>query len=380
MEKYYRIEVNVQTTIMKKYIAQFKQRAQLKQRFIRKKRQLFYKRDLLHVLSHVEHLLSEGTFQLRRGKKTLLYLEIPEALSFIEKNKAILLDANAQKSSVAGVDSFVFHAARTANQVFAGQLLMISQNRDIKIFDFKTNRVLTTFPNEEKRARIESAYARLSPFFDFAITSFSDGYQIELLIDQNSPSDLSVSKKNEMFCNLMRRYEVYFAKTDTQSLTWVKPVDFFGTLHKKAPPYMSARITRLLVTSDFEQESFPRIFLHGDLYNYNILLHDARVLLIDLECSAPYLFLFDFFNFIYMETVTIRNPYFIEAYFSGAYDVLLGDLFSALGLVYHADKKLQYAALYLAERCLKRWVPYRKAGSEPLLFLEAIERFHPKCP
>ena len=374
MEAYYRIEMEVPIKIMRNYFVQLKQRARLKQRIIRKKRQLFYKSDLSRVLSDVEHLLAEGTFKLRRGKKTILYLESPEVLSFIEKNKAILLHANAQQSP--GVDSFVFHTAKTANQLFAGQLLMMSQNRDIKIFDFKKNRVLTKFPNKEKCMHIERAYDRLSPFFDFAITSFSDGYQMELLVDQGSPSDLNASKKNEMFCDLIRRYTAYFTKADKQSLSWVKPVDFFETLHKKAPSYMSARIQRLLMTSDFEQVSFPRIFLHGDLYNDNILLlHDGRVLLIDLECGAPYLFLFDVYNFIYAEAVKAHNAYFIEAYFNGAYDALLDALFSALGLMYHADKKQQYAALYLAERCLKRWVPYKKAGNEPLAFLEAIERF-----
>ena len=342
---------------------------------VQKKKSILYKFKLKEIIAKNSDFLSEGTFKLfTTNGKVIIHLENEETALFIKKHYQNLFK-NYRKRIYNLFDPFFkFKVTNSLNKKFSGQIIIITIEKDIKIFDFKICQVLTKYQDKEKIFQIKSALAILDPFFQNTILHFSDHYQVEELIgkeaNQKCFSQLTNSEKDNAFRSLMLNYKKYFNQLSSQSLQYISLENICKQLRKEKYENVCDRIEKIILhSSSFNSILQPRVFLHGDLHYGNILIDNERVKLIDFERSGDYILVYDFFNFICEEIVSQNNYLFLEAYYNCKYDDLLFDFFNQLEMTYDVDKKIEYLIFFLAERILKRGF-----FSRELRFLNDIEK------
>ena len=329
---------------------------------------------LKHLVSKYDDYLSGGNYRVLNGEKILIYLEDEAALNFIDKN-----DKNfspRKKNRLNGLfDSFFkFNVPDSTDKHFLGQLLMFSQ--DIKVFDFENSQVLTMYKNSEKKIQIENAMEILVEFFDHPLIIFSkEDYQIEELIQQKDYETLTDMERNDIFETLIASYIKYFSSLNRENLQFVTAEDMCKKLRAEIPEHICLRFEKFLLNPSFKDVPWNRVFLHGDLYYSNILLHHERIKLIDFEYANFYLFIYDLFNYIYSEEIIRNNCFFLNSYYAGKYDVLFNELFNQFDMIYQCDKKTEYMFLFLVERILAKGFS-RRFNNEVLLFINQIEKLH----
>ena len=312
-----------------------------------------YNLKLKKLISETNIFLSNGTYKLLTGGKVIIYQENEETLSFIKKHHWNL-SKNYRKRFIHLLDPlFKFKVRGLLKENFSGQLIMVTLDKDIKIFDFNTEKVLTIYKNEEKFSRIKLATKTLDPFFNLTTIRFYEEkyHQIEELINQKPGQKcydrLTEIEKDQIFQSLILQYTNYFNHLKDQAIQYI-------TLEKIREQLRSSnikeevckRLERILFKSS-SNLLLPRVFLHGDLHYGNLLLDNEMIKLIDFECAGSFIFIYDLLNFIYEETVTQNNYYFLEAYNKGKYDDLWNSLFEQIGMVYDNNKKIEYLTLFL---------------------------------
>ena len=353
-----------------------------------KKENFFYNLGLRKAISKYSSFLSEGTYELLTGsdRKKIFYLRNNSTLKFICDHKQNLA-RHKQNIFVVLVDSlFKLKIVKSECQKFLGHLLLLTYNKDIKIFDFNNHQVLTIYHDKEKFILVESAFKNLNPFFNFTdiYFSYNNFYQIEHLICQKCYEQLSKYEKDYVFQKIILQYTEYFRQTDHRLLQRVIPEELCKELEKKIPKSVRLRIERILLTPNFRNISFPRVFLHGDLNSGNIFADGEQVKMIDLEHAGNFVFIYDIFYLISYEAIARNNFFLLKEYCNGMYDDLLLNLFSQLGMVYDANTKIKYVAVVLAERLLNVGIsrnpmigsPGSPKRNDSLLLLNEIERLY----
>jgi len=332
---------------------------------------------LKHIVLQHRDLLSIGSYKVLKTEKVLIFLNDGAVLQFIEKNYQNFSKRRRSKSGEIFDLFFKFEIVDAPNSDYSGQLLMLTKDRDIKIFDFNNSQVLTLYKDPEKISQIRHAFAMLSPFFDHTLIRYSrEGYQIEELINQRQYNELSDVEKNHVFKTLVRQYIRYFSTLDCAVFPVVTADKLCRQLKVEIPERVFQCFEKFLLESKFKSISWKRVFLHGDLNGSNILLHGEKIKLIDFERAKSYVFIYDIFNYIYVEQVSGGNCFFLRSYYNGEYDVLLRDLFAQFDLSYDGDMKTEYMLLFLAERLLEKGFSRRWVNNEVLLFLREIEKLH----
>lgn len=334
---------------------------------------------LKEIVLKQSNFLSIGSYKVIKAEKILIYLDNEDVWQFIDKNYYNF--SNKKRGKVGRLfDSFFnFEIVASASTDFSGQLLMLTIDKDIKIFDFNGRQVLTIYKESEKILQIKHAAFVFSPFFDHTLISFSsEGYQLEELVNQKYYHELSDIEKNDIFKTLVFQYIEYFSSIDNELLPAVTTEEMCRQLKEEIPVRVFRIFERFLLNTDFKTLSWKRIFLHGDLNDSNLVLCNTKVKIIDFERSKFYIFIFDIFNFIYVNHVSRNNYFFLSSYYKGEYDILLTDLFEKFRMKYEINKKTEYMLLFMVERLIEKGLSRRWFNNDVLLFLQEIEKLHVK--
>ena len=334
---------------------------------------------LKHLVFKYNNFLSSGSYRVSNGGKIIFYLEDEVVLQFIKKNSKNFSPRKRNRLGIVFDSFFKFNVPvpDSTDQDFSGQVLMVTVDQDIKVFDFKNSQVLTIYKNPKKKLQIKHAINILSEFFDHPHMDFSkEDYQVEELIQQNNYETLTDFQKNDIFETLISKYIKYFSNLNLENLQHITPADMCKKFRAEIPEDICLRFEKFLLDPSFKDISWKLVFLHGDLNYSNILLHHEKIKLIDFEYANFYLFIYDLFNYIYMEKVTRNNCYFLTSYYAGKYDALLNKLFAQFDMVYQCDKKTAYMFLYLTERLLVKGFCRKWFNNGTLPFIKQIEKLH----
>lgn len=331
---------------------------------------------LKKVVFEYSDLLSEGKYKLRTGSQTIMYLDIDEVTSFLKQHHDNLFK-NYKKGLSHRLDPlFKFEVSKSKDEDFSGQLMMLTIERNVKIFDFKKGQVLTKYRNRENYLQIKKAVDILNSFFDHTILYFDDDYsQIEMLIggkkNQKIYSDLSTLEKENVFGRLIMSYTNYFSQIDRKFISYVSAADMFVKLKGKVASIDYNCIKKFFLSSDSDHSLYPRVFLHGDLHSGNLLLDGETIRLIDFDCSRNCIFISDLFNFMFTQAVSQNNPSFLESYCNGKYDDEFYNLFAQFEMIYETSRRIEYLALVLADLILTRGLNKKDAK-----YLKEINRLY----
>ncbi len=240
------------------------------------------------------------------------------------------------------------HRIKDRNQrskcFFSGsQIILSSSQKELKVFDYKRQLVLTKYTSFEKFAKYNSYKELFAQSFNVAKTirieeqgliiveqfishnkfSVEPVFQmlIPSLIKHAKNSILSCNDKNALFNDKANSFAAYFGKS-----TFLE-----------------------------NQSVLPIILTHGDLWSSNVIFDGKDIFIIDFERAGNRPFLFDFFTFIFTEYLLNKNQLLLNKYFRGDYDAMLKDLFKAVGKDYSINKKESYLLCFLVEYFSERW-------------------------
>lgn len=323
-------------------------------------------KSVLHILKEIKYmksvikkygdLLSCGKYILFDGframslndtetlKRAHIYFDkpgiSPRMASIAQKLNKISFFANKNKKSTAEYD-----AIYTANN--------FDKEREVKLFSFKKNRILTICTSHEEKDKQISQYELFGKAYSMPEVkenkNYTNSFEISMIGLKNFPGD-------DMALKAISRSTIdYNPKID-------------GLIQKRVSnlisyDYNNEEMASLLddLSSKIDQRildmHIPLCVQHGDLSKDNLLFGEAdgktNFWWIDWEHAKERVFFYDYFFYI-MNSAMYYDTLAYEHYMSGNADEDLKNFFAHFGLDFIPEKKRDYylvfAIIFLKER------------------------------
>lgn len=233
---------------------------------------------------------------------------------------------------------------------FAAQILMTTAS-GVRYFDYKRNLVYKEFNNIQESVTYRNAISAFTPYFQNACISVTDNYVLEKIVKTEPRSDWGVNGLMSNFCKVGYLYENYLSTLCENDKT---NKSFVNILQRSIYPAEVSRLSSILVSSIDTSKQYLFIPCHGDLHFGNTLFEKGIVYLIDFDEFRKEVFFYDIFNMIYVDFVDVNSTSLIDAYLSEDQCAmsLFDGLFSAVGLNFEREKKLDYVRYYMYRRLI----------------------------
>lgn len=238
--------------------------------------------------------------------------------------------------------------------VFQGELVMLTREADIKIFDFEKNLVKTFFTACEYEKRKEN-YQVFKDHFNSTIINLDD---LELSITEKLIAfkpykDWEREEREKLFKIVFDNYLNFgksFSKDKRRQKSGREIMLRYKT--KIGQDELIQLIENYLNIYNLDR-SFPMIKAHGDFTTNNILLNEDTYYFIDWEDSFEYVFFYDICNLIFVDYLHTGDRELLDYYLTGQLDDKLSELFDFYGIKYDPDKKVAYLLIFICERITK---------------------------
>lgn len=236
------------------------------------------------------------------------------------------------------VNLFTYSVKENNEKMFRGTEMILSSSRtEIKIFSSETNEVLTKYKNVDKLKRNEADKKYFGHFFNVPETislCIEDGYIIERFIPHVKFEAIDAfhyfSDKIVNYLNEIKNTITYDKQGDERKIE--KFSNYIGD------SYMLQYVVGL-----------PKLMVHGDFWNYNVIYDGNNYYLIDYEKKGIRFFLYDFFCFIFSEYTLLNDSRLLKSYLAGGFDSTLFKMFEAVGYSYDNNKRGEYFLAFLVE-------------------------------
>lgn len=246
---------------------------------------------------------------------------------------------------------------------FRGSIYLLSNDtsdeKDVKIFDIKTSKVLTVYVEQQNLKKKVEDYRYFGEYFNIPeITEydFDKKTSVEELVSskpKNIWNELDYSKVIE---TIFSSYEQYYKSSSKNNnygsakvsdmLTELKDDETLNDLVCQ----IEKEISKELITDDI-----PTINQHGDLWLYNTMLgENGKVYFIDWEHSGEYFLFYDLFWWMQNEALYNNNFSYLERYIMGKYDVHFKEMFDALNYNFNERLRKDYVYIFMLELLYKR--------------------------
>lgn len=269
---------------------------------------------------------------------------------------------------------------------FSGTILLPVRSsngyRDIRIFDYCRNLILSTYSEEKELVSALDVYEQLKDYFPMPQILWSDKRELlimEELLLFTPKSEWTEDDFSILMSDIFTKYFLYFkdvVKNKDYSYNSLKEIT---KILENEPdfPYISSKINKYL----FHQK-FPHIKLHGDLWTSNTLLvnkgkNKKQIYFIDWEFSSELFFLYDFFNCMWLEVYMSNNTYYIEKYMKGDFDCEFEKIFSLFHLAYNRNLKKDYFNIFFLEFYRTRLINFSEREKRAYLYVykELMKKF-----
>lgn len=235
----------------------------------------------------------------------------------------------------------------------------ISDEKDVKIFDIKTSKVLTVYVEQQNLKKKIEDYKYFGEYFNIPEImeyDFDKKTSVEELVlskPKNTWNELDYSKVIETTFSSYEQY--YNSSYKNNNYGYAKLSDMLSELKEDETLndlvcQIEKEISRELITDDI-----PTINQHGDLWLYNTMLgKNGKVYFIDWEHSGEYFLFYDLFWWMQNEALYNDNFSHLERYIMGEYDVHFKGVFEALNYNFNKRLRKDYVYIFILELLYKR--------------------------
>lgn len=306
--------------------------------------------------SNKQHLKS-GTYGFTFTDKRKIFLKDKAASEFLQKNKdqanqSLLGEVKHAIDSVTS-NFFTMDVVNLNEAGVKGDLVMVTYNHNVKIFDFSSKLILNKFTHDHATYQnIKQAYQALNRHLDMTIIEFLDHEHayLEKYLEFIPYKRWSQNQLNKCIDCIFSSYREYFSSVPKEA---VERLDALAVLYNvKAGPYGTHKLFRDLermLEGTSMETIFPVIRAHGDMKFENILLCRDNFCFIDLEFSDDFFFFYDVMNFSFIEA--LKGDYsFLACYLNGEFDEPFHLLFAEFDMEFDKSQKLFYFAAFLIDR------------------------------
>lgn len=253
-------------------------------------------------------------------------------------------------------ESGIYEAIYTANNY--------DSTREVKLFSFKKNKILTICTSGQELERQISEYRKLHTTFRLPkaekSNEYSNALEVSMVELKNRPPEREALKSIIKHSLLM-----YQSAAQTEDKKFCMK-DSEGILIDNTE--INSRLSAIVssISEEALQTDFPVCLQHGDLSRENLIYGECDGLCdfwwIDWEHSGERIFFYDLFFYILNTTAYYDNPEALDAYYNGKYDAMLKEYFATFKLNYDSNSRndyfLVFVWLFLRERvCDQEKIP-----------------------
>lgn len=289
-------------------------------------------------------------------------------------------DAGSRKVAIAKkLNSIGYYKNNNKNSTEEYEAFYIANNydkkREIKLFSFKNNKILTICTSAEEADKQIEQYERLSGAYNMPkvlpVSKYENSFEISM-IDLKPFND-----EKSALNNIAKSVIGYNVSTENAKFDYVANALAFSYENEEINTYMKKIADK--ISPDIASSQVPLCMQHGDLSKENLLYGECDgktdFWWIDWEHVAERPFFYDFFFYIVHSAFYGHSEAF-ERYINGCADTILEEFFAHFGLKYEDRYRFDYLMLYfiyfLKERvCLVSGVPTLKKYYELIEAMEA---------
>ena len=320
--------------------------------------------ELSIVFADKQADLSSGTYTIRYvANKKLAYKKTPHIKQFVAKiSQPSYLKRNIRQCIINKFkqlfDYLLIRKIHFINQSspneFAGELVMVTREDDVKIFDFKSEKV-KTYLNTADYEKQKENYEHFKAYFNLTIIDLNDQEAsiTEQLIPFKTVDKWTLEEMRDMFQDMSTNfinYGTFCRKKLVPQQTIPEIIDNCQAVIDDMT--LMTMIENYLKMYDLELP-FSMVRGHGDFTTNNILLHNETYYVIDWEDARDYVFYYDLFNLFFVDYLHTNNQLFLNYYLEGHLDEQLEKLFHVYGIHYYPHKKIAYLLIFICERLAK---------------------------
>lgn len=236
------------------------------------------------------------------------------------------------------VNFFTYRVSNKKESKFHGtEMILSSSLTEVKIFDFKSQEVLTKYRDVDKLKRLQIDKGYFGKYFNVPETislSIIDRYIIEKFIPHVK---FEPEAALQYFCEKFTAYIIDIRDTVI--------IDKEGDQKRNSIFANQIGNSEMLV----KIVGLPKLMVHGDFWSYNVIYDGNKYYLIDYEKKGVKYFLYDFFCFIFSEITLLKDSHLLKSYINGDYDVVLSKMFDSVGIRFEDSMRGEYFVAFLVE-------------------------------
>lgn len=218
-------------------------------------------------------------------------------------------------------------------------ILFSSSGKEIKIFDFYNNIIITCYHGKKRYETIKAKRQFFKDIFDkIPNLEYCDN---ECTIVEKRLESIPY-KVESIFPYIVKIYCQYVESAKIKKLRFNKILNWF------------CKAYNIYFPTDFYRE-WPAVKTHGDLWSGNILLSEDKYYIIDFEYADDNWFAYDFFTLIIMEYQIKNDETLLRNFINGDYDSEIIRLFECVDEVYYPKFRKWYVLFFLACITYVRW-------------------------
>lgn len=301
------------------------------------------KREKLdYILGRCQFYLIPGTYRLSLSEDVVYNTRTSSSLSnltFTSRLRTGLIRLLANRF----INIFVKKTIRHNNNIFSGSEVLLTSNRkEFKVFDYTNNEVVTLFSDLVKQTKIEENKSFFSNYFNVpkTIAFIPDKYYQKEEFIMHVPYNL-----NFAFSDMLQKYIIYCSSNNK--------IQINNNYWKEKRERFSEKFGDSLLLK--ELDSLPLLFTHGDLWSSNVIYDGNLYYITDFENGAYRYFGYDLMTFICSEWIINKESYLIESYLSGSWDSHFTKIMQIYSLPFSSRMKRILLLAFIVTIYCERW-------------------------
>lgn len=294
----------------------------------------------LHKIFNELTCIETGNYKILLSEKIIIYKD--SAQPFVKQfeifNKAIfkhLPNIKIKKSKI-------------TNTIFCGQIVMLTANSDLKIFDIKNNQVLSlldAISKEKFRNIYEIFQGKLAMPYLFDI---NEGI-VEKIIQNISRNTWEHDLIIRNYLCILSDQQDYLKKATIAYVVTLE--DIWENIQKFQFAKLN-KITQQIIEKISCTYNIPCVFLHRDIHFGNTLFDGKQLYYIDFEYADFEVFFYDIFNCIFVEFILNHDSLLLSLYLKKDKNMFkyLYEIFNIMGMNFNEEKYLDYLYIFLLAR------------------------------